>query len=92
MAAIKRVTTETPTTGPKTTSSTLGGIKIPRHPPAVITPADMATSYLLFIMAGAARRPITVTEAPIIPVAVANTVAVRRTPIKREPLSPPRMD
>ena len=86
MAARKSWTTETPSTGPRSTSITLGGIRIPRHPPAVITPAERAVSYLAFIIAGAARRPITVTDAPIIPVAVAKTVAVRRTPRYKEPL------
>jgi hypothetical protein len=36
--------TETPITGPITTSMTLGGTRIPSVPPAVIAPADILTS------------------------------------------------
>ena len=32
--------TETPITGPITTSITLGGIRMPRLPPAVMAPAE----------------------------------------------------
>src|SRR5262245_56154693 len=36
--------TDTPMTGPMTTSITLGGTRMPRVPPAVMAPADMGMS------------------------------------------------
>jgi hypothetical protein len=40
MAAAKRSVAGTPTTGPMTISITLGGIRMPSVPPAVMAPAD----------------------------------------------------
>ena len=54
----------------------LGGINIPRHPPAHITPEENFLSYPALIIAGQAKRPISVTTAPIIPVAVENRAQV----------------
>ncbi len=54
----------------------LGGIKIPKQPPAHITPDANFLSYPALIIAGQARRPIKVTTAPIIPVAVENKAQV----------------
>ena len=54
----------------------LGGIKIPKHPPAQITPDANFLSYPAFTIAGHASKPINVTTAPIIPVAVENKVQV----------------
>ena len=54
----------------------LGGIKIPKHPPAQITPDANFLSYPAFTIAGQASRPINVTTAPMIPVAVENKVQV----------------
>ena len=54
----------------------LGGIKIPKHPPAQITPDANFLSYPAFTIAGQASKPINVTTAPIIPVAVENKVQV----------------
>ena len=54
----------------------LGGIKIPKHPPAQIIPEANFLSYPAFTMAGQASSPIKVTTAPIIPVAVENKVQV----------------
>ena len=48
----------------------LGGIKIPRQPPAQIIPDANFLSYPALIIAGQANSPINVTTAPIIPVAV----------------------
>ena len=79
MAAANRSTTDTPTTGPMTTSMTLGGIRMPRVPPAVIIPADMRTSYLHLFIVGAAITPRITTDAPTIPVAVAKIAAVNAT-------------
>lgn len=52
IAAAKSFAIETPTTGARTTSITLGGIRIPRVPPAVMTPEESAGSYLLLRMTG----------------------------------------
>ena len=54
----------------------LGGIKIPKHPPEHITPDANFLSYPALIIAGQANKPIKVTTAPIIPVAVENNVQV----------------
>ena len=54
----------------------LGGIKIHKHPPEQITPDANFLSYPAFTIAGQANRPIKVTTAPIIPVAVENNVQV----------------
>ena len=43
IAAAKRSVTGTPTTGPMTTSMMLGGIRMPRVPPAAMHPADSRT-------------------------------------------------
>ena len=43
-AASYSFATETPSTGPMTTSITEGGIRIPSVPPAAIAPADIRTS------------------------------------------------
>ena len=54
----------------------LGGIRIPKHPPAQIIPDANFLSYPALTMAGQASKPIKVTTAPIIPVAVENKVQV----------------
>ena len=54
----------------------LGGIKIPKHPPAQIIPDANFLSYPALTIAGQAKSPIKVTTAPIIPVAVENNVQV----------------
>ena len=56
----------------------LGGIKIPKHPPEQITPDANFLSYPALIIAGHANRPIKVTTAPIIPVAVENNAQVTK--------------
>ena len=56
----------------------LGGINMPRHPPEQITPDANFLSYPAFIIAGQANKPIKVTTAPIIPVAVENKAQVIR--------------
>ena len=60
-----------------TTSMTLGGIRMPSVPPAQIVPAESPVSYPVLRMTGAAIRAMIVTEAPTIPVAAANSVAVK---------------
>ena len=52
----------------------LGGIKIPRVPPAHIKPADNLVSYPDLIMVLPAIIPRIVTDAPTIPVAAAKIV------------------
>ncbi len=54
----------------------LGGIKIPKHPPAQIIPDANFLSYPALTIAGQAKSPIKVTTAPMIPVAVENNVHV----------------
>jgi len=49
---------------------------MPRQPPAQITPEAKLTSYFARSIAGKARRPIRVTTAPMMPVAVANIAQV----------------
>src|SRR3989304_164778 len=56
IAAAKSWMTETPSTGPMTTSMTLGGIRIPRGPPAAITPPERLASYPPPPPAAARRR------------------------------------
>ena len=56
----------------------LGGIKIPRQPPEHITPDANFLSYPALIIAGQANKPIRVTTAPIIPVAVENSAQVTK--------------
>ena len=62
---------------------------MPRVPPAVTTPAESRVLYPALSIAGKARRPISVTHAPMIPVAVAKiaqviTVATASDPGIRE--------
>src|SRR5690606_36630490 len=84
-AAAYNLTTDTPATAPYTINNTEGGIIIPRQPPAVITPADSLTSYPALSIAGKASRPMSVTTAPTIPVAVANTAQVITVATASEP-------
>ena len=65
--------------GPITTNIILGGIKIPKVPPAVIVPAARRTSYLDLFIDLAAMIPRIVTEAPTIPVAAANITETKST-------------
>ena len=74
-----------------TTSMTLGGIRMPSVPPAQIVPAESPVSYPDFFMTGAAINPMIVTEAPTIPVAAANSVAVKMVAMYREPRRRPEM-
>jgi hypothetical protein len=65
--------------------STDGGMRMPSVPPAVITPADSLTLYPDFSIAGNASKPISVTTAPMMPVAVAKTAQVARVATASEP-------
>ena len=65
--------------GPITTSIILGGIKIPKVPPAVIVPAANLTSYPDLFIDFAAIIPKIVTEAPTIPVAAAKITETNKT-------------
>ncbi|MNL56355.1 hypothetical protein D3C87_1798440 [compost metagenome] len=78
-------TTDTPAVAPYTMSSTEGGIRMPRQPPAVMTPADSRTSYPARSICGKASSPINVTTAPTMPVAVANTAQVTSVATPSEP-------
>jgi hypothetical protein len=57
----------------------LGGIKIPKVPPAVIVPAANFTSYLDLFIDFAAIIPKIVTEAQTIPVAAAKNTETNST-------------
>ena len=89
IAAVNKRATETCITGPMTTSMMLGGMRIPSVPPAVMAPALSPDEYPVFFMTGAAIRPMIMTEAPTIPVAAANSVAVKMVPRYNEPFSRP---
>ena len=54
----------------------LGGINIPGQPPEQITPEANFLSYPALIIAGQANKPINVTTAPMIPVAVEKSAQV----------------
>ena len=57
----------------------LGGINIPKVPPAVIVPAASLTLYPDLFIDFAAIIPNIVTDAPTIPVAAANTTETNKT-------------
>src|SRR3989304_2602622 len=84
-AAAYNLDTDTPSTGPITTSMTLGGMRIPSVPPAATAPAESRESYPALIIVGAAMIPRTVTAAPTMPVAMAKIIDVRITPRDRDP-------
>ena len=65
--------------GPITTNIILGGIKMPKVPPAVIVPAASFTSYPDLFIDLAAIIPKIVTEAPTIPVAAAKITETNKT-------------
>ena len=58
---------------------------MPRQPPAVMAPAEILTSYPAFSIWGKANRPIKVTTAPTMPVAVANTAQVNSVATAKDP-------
>ncbi|MNK97879.1 hypothetical protein D3C87_1182270 [compost metagenome] len=58
---------------------------MPRHPPAVTAPAEIDVLYPARSMAGNASSPISVTTAPTMPVAVANTAQVISVATASEP-------
>ena len=62
--------------GPYMTSMTLGGMRIPRLPPAQTTPVARPLLYCRFSMAGTANNVMVVTVAAITPVQAAKTVHV----------------
>src|SRR5262245_2535253 len=66
-------------------SSTEGGIRMPRQPPAVSAPADTLMLYPALSIAGTASRPISVTTAPTMPVAVAKMAHVTMVATPSEP-------
>jgi hypothetical protein len=66
-------------------SSTDGGIRIPRQPPAVMEPAEICTLYPARSICGKASSPISVTTAPTMPVAVAKIAQVTMVATASEP-------
>ena len=85
MAAANNLKGDNAATTAYTINIMLGGIKIPRHPPAVTTPDANCLLYPLFTIAGQASNPIRVTTAPTIPVAVENIAHVIKEATAREP-------
>ncbi len=79
IAAANKSVTGISIIGPITTNIMLGGIKIPKVPPAVIVPAARRTSYPDLFIDLAAIIPNIVTEAPTIPVAAANITETKST-------------
>ena len=77
--------TETSATGPRTTTTIEGGIIVPRDPPAQIVPEIKPLSYAYFNMTGIARRPTTVSVAPITPEEAANITHITMVPIAKPP-------
>ena len=74
IAAANKSVTGISNTGPITTNIMLGGIKIPKVPPAQIRPAESLVSYPVLIIVFPAIIPKIVTDAPTIPVAAAKIV------------------
>jgi hypothetical protein len=70
----------------------LGGINIPKVPPAVIVPAANRTLYPDLFMDFAAIIPKIVTDAPTIPVAAAKTTETNNTAYYKEPLTLARIN
>ena len=86
IAAANKSVTGTLSIGPITTNIILGGINIPRVPPAVIEPAAKRTSYFDLFIVLADMIPKIVTDAPTIPVAAPKIVATKSTATNKEPL------
>ena len=86
IAAANKSVTGTFKIGPITTSIILGGINIPKVPPAVIEPAAKRTSYFALFIVLADIIPRIVTDAPTIPVAAPNIVDTKSTATNSEPL------
>ena len=66
-------------------SMMLGGMRMPRQPPAQITPAAKLVLYFARSIDGKASNPINVTTAPMMPVAVANKAQVASAAIAIDP-------
>ena len=62
-----------------------GGIRMPSVPPAQMIPLAKDGSYRALSIAGSASRPISVTTAPTIPVAVAKSAQVMSAATPIEP-------
>ncbi len=60
-------------------------------PPAQIVPADIRWSYPAFIITGAAISAMIVTDAPTMPVAAANSVALKIVARYSEPCMRPQI-
>jgi hypothetical protein len=78
-----------PARGPYKISIILGGIRMPRVPPAKIPPVASGMSYLYFNIVGRLSNPAMVTEAPTIPVPAASKVHINMVPRRTEPRSGP---
>ena len=65
----------------------LGGIRIPRAPPALTLPSAMVLSYFRSNMEGSATIPTVTVAAALIPTMAANMAQIATVPIARPPLS-----
>jgi hypothetical protein len=68
---------------------TLGGMRMPRVPPAQMTPHASDTLYFRFSMAGRAISPTVVSVAPTTPAVAAKRVHNKMVQMARPPLIPP---
>src|SRR5665648_1285872 len=75
-APINNLPTEIPAAGPYTISIILGGIRIPKEPPAQILPVAKLLSYPRRIIDGSATSVSIVIEAAIIPTQDARIVPI----------------
>jgi len=89
MAPANNFPTEISAIGPYMTSMMLGGMRMPRVPPAATAPAESDLSYPLATIGAMAMIPIVVTEAAMTPVQAANTVATTITVMASPPRMPP---
>ena len=87
-APIYNCTTDTPAVAPYKIKRTLGGIKMPKQPPAAIDPVASFLSYPAFNIGFKTSNPISVTTAPIIPVAAAKIAQVATVATARAPGTP----
>ena len=75
---------------PMTMSMMLGGIRMPRVPPAQMQPLAKRLSYPYLSMTGMARSPMVTTEAPMMPVQAPKRVETTTTATAMPPLIGPK--
>ena len=68
---------------------TVGGISIPKVPPAAIAPNDISLSYPRLSMSGRAIKVIVIVPTALSPLIAANRVQIKTVPTARPPLTGP---